>query len=163
MSTEQLVLAAEDPRSADAARLIDLLSDDLANRYGDDGTGHFNPEDVCVPGGAFVVARFGGVAVGCGALRPLTPEVGELKRMYVAPSHRGQGISRRILADLEERARAFGYRSVRLETGVLQPEAMGLYESSGYHRIVCYGYHKDDPRSVCFEKVLSEAVSCAPR
>ena len=156
MSTEEFVIVTEHPRTTDAARLIDLLSAELGERYGDDGTGGFNPEVVCVPGGAFVVARLGGVAVGCGALRPLTPEVGEIKRMYVTQSHRGKGISRRILADLEERARAFGYRSVRLETGVLQQEAMGLYETSGYHRIECYGYHKDDPRSVCFEKLLVE-------
>jgi putative acetyltransferase len=156
MSAEELFIVTEHPRSADAARLIDLLSADLSERYGDDGTGHFNPEDACVPGGTFVVARLDGVAVGCGALRPLSPEVGEIKRMYVTPSHRGKGVSRRILTDLEVRARAFGYRSVRLETGTLQPEAMSLYETSGYHRIECNGYHKDDPRSVCCEKLLVE-------
>jgi GNAT superfamily N-acetyltransferase len=154
METEQLVLETEHPRSADAARLIELLSAELGERYGDDGTGHFSPEDVCVPGGAFVVARLGGVPVGCGALRPISPEVGEIKRMFVAPAFRGRGISRRILADLERRAGEFGYHSVRLETGTVQHEALGLYETSGYRRIECYGYHKDDPRSVCFEKSL---------
>jgi GNAT superfamily N-acetyltransferase len=140
---------------------MDLLSAELGERYGDDGTSHFSPADVCVLGGVFVVARFDGVPIGCGALRPITPEVGEIKRMFVAPAYRGRGISRRILADLECRAVGFGYRSVRLETGVVQPEALALYESSGYHRIECYGYHKDDPRSVCFEKPLSERPSTA--
>jgi len=153
---EELVLATEDPRSADAARLIDLLSAELGQRYGEDGSGHFQPEDVCVPGGAFVIARLDGVPVGCGALRPMSPEIGEIKRMYVEPPYRGKGIARRILVDLERRAAAFGYVSVRLETGTLQREALRLYESSGYHRIECYGYHKDDPRSLCFEKRFGE-------
>jgi GNAT superfamily N-acetyltransferase len=152
METHQLHIDAEDPREGDAARLIELLSAELGPLYGDDGGGHFNPEDTRVPGGAFVVARLDGRPVGCGALRPLSPEVGEIKRMYVEPAYRGRGISRRILADLERRAGDFGYLSLRLETGTLQQEALGLYESSGYHRIDCYGYHKDDPRSICFEK-----------
>jgi GNAT superfamily N-acetyltransferase len=154
MDAEELVIEAEHPRAAEAALLIELLSAELGQRYGDDGDGHFRPEDVCVPGGVFLVARLGSVPVGCGALRPITSETGEIKRMFVEPAYRGRGFSRRILAELERRAAEFGYRAVRLETGTVQHEALRLYETSGYHRIECYGYHKDDPRSVCFEKKL---------
>ena len=160
---EKLILAAEDPRAADAVRLLDRLTADLGQRYGDDGNGNFRPEDVGIPGGAFLIARLDGVPVGCGALRPFAPGIGEIKRMYVEPSHRGKGIARRVLADLERRAAAFGYLSVRLETGTLQQEALCLYESSGYHRIECYGYHKEDPRSICFEKRFGGDATPAQR
>jgi hypothetical protein len=74
--------------------------------------------------------------------------------MYVAPDGRRRGIARRILQTLEQLAAGFNYRAIRLETGLEQPEAIGLYESSGYHRIAPYGHHKGDPRSVCFEKAI---------
>lgn len=64
------------------------------------------------------------------------------------------GIARRILAELEAFARQQDFLRLRLETGIMQPEAMQLYETAGYHRIECYGYYRDDPRSVCFEKML---------
>ena len=158
---DELTLAVEDPRTADAANLMERLTADLAERYGDDGVGDFRLEDVCGPGGTFLIARLGDVPVGCGALRPITPELGELKRMYVEPAQRGIGIARRLLAELERRAFALGYLALRLETGTLQPEAVSLYDSSGYHRIECYGFHKDDPRSICFEKRLGGTVSPA--
>jgi GNAT superfamily N-acetyltransferase len=148
----------EDPRSAVAAALIAELSAELAAaypEYGGDGSGAFKPDDVLMPKAAFVVAWRGDEAVGCGALRPMNhPGVGEVKRMYVRPVARGVGISRLVLAALEDRAREFGYRALRLETAIRQPQAIGLYESSGYQRIDCYGTHTDRQLSVCYEKVL---------
>ena len=144
----------EDPSGPAATRLIAALSAELGGRYGDDGTGGFRPDDVQGPGGAFVVAWLGERAVGCGALRPLAPGVGELKRMFVAGDARRQGIARRILEALETTARERGYEALRLETGTLQPEAIDLYESAGYQRIAPYCLYADDPLSVCFEKRL---------
>jgi putative acetyltransferase len=74
--------------------------------------------------------------------------------MYVAPDARGRGVGRVLLAALEEEARRLGYRAVRLETGHLQPEAIGLYTAAGFEPIPCYGPYVDDPRSRCFEKAL---------
>ena len=74
--------------------------------------------------------------------------------MYVVPGRRGIGLSRRVLAALEDEARALGYRRVRLETGVHQHEALGLYRSSGFAEISRYGPYADDDLSVCFEKPL---------
>jgi putative acetyltransferase len=74
--------------------------------------------------------------------------------MYVAPESRGRGLSRALLAALEQEARGLGYSAVRLETGALQPEAIALYSSAGFEAIPCYGPYVDDPRSRCFEKTL---------
>ncbi len=74
--------------------------------------------------------------------------------MYVLRSVRRRGVGRRLLAELEARAAMFGFTALRLETGNRQPEAIALYESSGFQRIAPYGSHVDDPLSICFEKAL---------
>jgi GNAT superfamily N-acetyltransferase len=152
---DELTVSPASPHDEDARRLLERLSAELAALYGDDGSGAFAPDDVRVPGAAFVLARWHGLAVGCGALRPLEEDVAEVKRMFVEPAYRGRGIARRVLAVLEAQARTFGYRVVRLETGVRQPVALRLYEAAGYRRIDCYGRYATDPLSVCFEKGLA--------
>jgi len=117
------------------------------------------PEQVTPPAGVFLVARIDGVAVGSGAVRPLTigePQdgVGEIKRMYTAPDARRRGVSRAILARLEDEARALGYGRVVLETGSRQPEAIELYRSAGYGPASPYGQWEDDEMSVFFGKDL---------
>jgi GNAT superfamily N-acetyltransferase len=67
---------------------------------------------------------------------------------------RGQGISRLMLKELESLARRRGFRVLRAETGTRQPEAMKLCETSGYHRIECFGEYAGDPFSVCYERIL---------
>jgi GNAT superfamily N-acetyltransferase len=81
-------------------------------------------------------------------------ETAEVRRMYVVPEHRGAGLSRRMLGALEGEARSLGYRRVRLETGIHQHEALGLYRSAGFEEIPRYGPYEDDELSVCFEKPL---------
>jgi GNAT superfamily N-acetyltransferase len=156
MEETPFIVAAEDPRSADAAALIAALSAELARRYdhADDGSGHFRPEDATVPRSVFLVGRLGGRAVACGAVRPLTGDVGEVKRMYVEQVVRGRGLSKQLLAALEEAARGVGYVALRLETANRQPEAIGLYTSAGYQRIEPFGVYVGSARSVCFEKRL---------
>lgn len=106
------------------------------------------------PNVLFAVARdAAGRAVGCGAI-VLGPEAGELKRMFVSPAARGQGLAQQLLARLEAEAAARGCRLVRLETGPYQPEALGLYERCGYERCGPYGGYADDPLSVFMEKRL---------
>jgi putative acetyltransferase len=151
----EISVTAENPHSEVATHLIENLSTELGTRYGDDGTGAFRPEDVQVPGGAFVIAWLGDRPVGCGALRPLERGIAEVKRMFVEKEARRRGIAREILGRLEAIATQFGYRAMRLETGILQPEAMVLYESAGYRRVRCYGRYVDNPLSVCYEKRLS--------
>ena len=74
--------------------------------------------------------------------------------MFVEPAARRGGVGRAILRKLEELARAGGYHTARLETGLRQLGAIRLYESAGYRRIECYGRYANEPLSICFEKSL---------
>jgi GNAT superfamily N-acetyltransferase len=106
------------------------------------------------PDGVFLVVRDEGAAVACGGIVRFDETRAELKRMYVLPEARGRGLGRRVLEELEAEARRLGYRAVVLETGDLQREALGLYESSGYERIPCYPPYDSRELSLCFEKAL---------
>jgi GNAT superfamily N-acetyltransferase len=98
-----------------------------------------------------------GTALGCGALRALGDDVAEVKRMYVVPAARGRGVSKAVLAALEDAAREHGWTTLRLETGPLQPDAIGLYTSAGYRPIGAFGAyvgHPDAANSLFFERVV---------
>jgi putative acetyltransferase len=150
-----LTVTIDDPNGEVATGLINDLCSELSARYGTPPS-PFSPDEALAPGTAFVVARLGGQPIGCGALRRIDEATAEVKRMYVAPDGRRRGIARRILHALEQLAAGFNYRAIRLETGVEQPEAISLYESSGYHRIAAYGHHTGDSLSVCFEKAIPD-------
>ena len=150
-----LTVTVDDPDGEVATRLINDLCSELSVRYGTPPS-PFSPDEVLAPGTAFVVARLGEQPIGCGALRRIDEATAEVKRLYVAPDGRRNGIARRILHVLEQIAAGFNYRAIRLETGVEQPEAISLYESSGYHRIAAYGHHTSDSLSVCFEKTIPD-------
>ena len=79
---------------------------------------------------------------------------GEIKRMYVRPEFRGRGYAIQMLKHLEELATTRGFCKVRLETGISQPEAIGLYERNGYYKIPPFGDYWDDPLSFFYEKTL---------
>ena len=142
-------------------RLVDRLWKELGTLYPEVTGPPTAPDEIVGERASFVVAWMEDEPVGCGAFRPLSEDesdVAEIKRMYVAPEMRRRGISRLILIELEKQARACGYTLVRLETGLRQPNAIRLYETSGYHRIEPFGRYRDDPLSVCFEKSLEETV-----
>ena len=101
----------------------------------------------------FLIEREEGV-IGCGAIRVLDQTTAELKRMYVRPPFRGQGISRQLIHHLERTARSLGVERMRLETGPEQIEALGLYRAEGYTDIPPYGEYVGSPVSVCMEKSL---------
>jgi GNAT superfamily N-acetyltransferase len=83
-----------------------------------------------------------------------TRRTAEIKRMYVAPAARARGLARVMLAHLEATAAESGAEAMVLETGTAQPEAMALYESSGYTRIPSFGFYKDEPLNRCYGKSL---------
>jgi putative acetyltransferase len=102
----------------------------------------------------FLVARDDdGRAVGCGAYVK-RGAYGEVKRMFVAPSQRGKGTGGKLLADIARRAKAAGLPSLMLETGIYQPEAIGLYERDGFAYRAPFGDYRLDPLSVFMEKRL---------
>ncbi len=142
------------PDSETALALIRELDSDLGSRYPNQWIHGLHPEDIGDPGLVFVVMHCENQPIGCGALRPLDADVIEVKRMYVKPGFRGLGYARKLLAFLESTARTSGYKAIRLETGTKQPEAVGLYESSGYQPIPTYGEYVGNPFSVCYEKRL---------
>jgi GNAT superfamily N-acetyltransferase len=149
-----LEIATVDPTDPDAIELIEALDRDLHDRYPGLPIHGIEAEGFAGAGGVFLVGRLDGRAVVCGAIRPIAPGIMELKRMFVRPEVRGQGLSRAMLAALEAAAVERGHRTIRLETGDCQPEAIALYQSAGYRPIGRYAAYEDDPRSRYFEKTL---------
>jgi DNA-binding MarR family transcriptional regulator/GNAT superfamily N-acetyltransferase len=130
-------IAVEDPTSAAARFCLQSYYADLDSRF---DTG-FDPgrslpldaPDLTEPEGLLLVARLRGEPIGCGGLRKLrSPEPPEVKRMWVAPSARGLGVARRILAELEQQARGRGAEVLRLDTNKTLHEAIDLYRSAGF-------------------------------
>lgn len=145
------------PLDGPAARaLIAALNAELLARYPEEGATHFrlDPEEVAPGWGAFVIAFREDEPVGCGAVRRLDSETGEVKRMYVAPRVRGARIGARILAALEREARALGLARLVLETGERQPEALALYRRAGFVEIPRFGAYVDSVLSLCMAKTL---------
>jgi putative acetyltransferase len=154
MASSAVTFVEVDPATPQAAELIAALDRDLGARYPGLPIHGIDAANFRAAGGVFLIGRLADLAVVCGALRPMEDGAVEVKRMYVRDSHRGRGFGRAMLAALEEIAVRRGYRTIRLETGGSQPEAIGLYETAGYQPIPCYGDHATDPISRCFEKRL---------
>jgi len=136
--------------------LVEELQEEYVVRYGSrDGT-PVDPGQFAEPAGSFLVARVDGIPVGCVGLRRHDAERVEVKRMFVRAPYRGRGLARALVRASEEEARRLGYRVVLMESGTAQPEAMALYESSGYLPTPGFGYYKDSPLNRCYAKSLVE-------
>ncbi len=142
----------------DAVALIAEVQQEYVVRYGEEDLTPVDPAQFAPPLGLFLVAYVDGVPAACGGWRAHGSDV-ELKRMYVTPAHRGRGLARAVLAELERRALDAGFRRVILETGRRQPEAIALYESSGYEPVPGFGYYAEAPEAVHLGKQLLE-VEC---
>ncbi|WP_324678983.1 GNAT family N-acetyltransferase [Hymenobacter sp. GOD-10R] len=142
----------------DFRQLVQLLDQDLQVRDGAEHTfyAQFNKVDTIRHA---IVAYQGEEPIGCGAFKEFAEELVEIKRMFVLPTWRGQGIAAAVLTELESWARELGYRGCVLETGKKQPEAIRLYEKSGYHYIPNYGQYIGVENSVCLQKDLGLAVA----
>lgn len=141
-----------------AARLLrDAQQAELRARYGDDGTPEPPPDQVLLT----VLLTVDGAPVGCGSLRDASaghgPGVAEVKRVFVAPGSRRQGLSRRVMGALHAHAGTLGLRRLVLETGLQQPEAIGLYRALGYTPIPNYGEWAGVEDSRCFALDLPAA------
>ena len=152
----ELIIERVDILSLTARNLILALNAELSSRYPEDGACHFrlDAEEVAEGRGMFLVAYRGERPIGCGAVRRIEEQTGELKRMYVCPEERCRGVGRAILDGLEAEARKLGINKLLLETGIRNPEAIALYERAGFSRIPAFGEYVGSPISVCMAKEL---------
>lgn len=150
----------------DAVKLNDQVQLEYEARYGGEGDLTFlDPAMFAPPRGLYLIAYDAtGAPVASGGWRSQQEnEEGyadgdaELKRMYVIPEARGRGLARRILAELEQDARAAGRLRMVLETGDQQPEAIALYASEGYTAVTKFGYYRSYDSSRCMAKALPTA------
>jgi putative acetyltransferase len=146
------LITPEDPATVDATALIAELDAHLEPLYPRESRHGFSVQKLIADAVAFFVIRVGGAPAGCGGIKLFGTEYGELKRMYVRPQFRGAGLAKSLLEHLADYARSHGIRILRLETGIHQHAAIGLYEQMGFQRIPPFGQYWDDPVSRCYEK-----------
>ncbi len=162
MASELISIVRTELNAEVSRGLIAALNAELSELYPEAGANHFrlDPEEVGQGRGTFLVIYRGGTPVGCGALRLLDAETAELKRMYVSPVARGQGLGRRLVAALEAEARVLGVRRLVLETGIRQSTALALYRATGFQPIPLFGEYRLSPEtSVCLGKDLLDRES----
>ena len=150
-----IVITPERPDSADAVALIAELDDVLTALYPAESRHGLSVQRLIAEGVAFFVLRSDGVPASCGGIKLVGTDYGEVKRMYVRPQFRGSGFAKLILNQLADHARAHGVSLLRLETGIHQKEAIGLYEGLGFRRIPPFGPYTLDPVSLCYEKRIA--------
>ncbi len=114
----------------------------------------FSIEKLLREGVAFFIALYDGKPAGCGGVKLFDSDYGEVKRMYVRPVYRGFGIGKAILNHLAAYLQEHGMNVLRLETGIYQTEAIGLYQRWGFQRRSPFGEYKEHPLSLYFEKML---------
>jgi len=153
-----------DPESPEALQLLAGVSQTLRQITGSSGTASFDVSDVKVERACFAIARSaGGVAVGCGALRPLEPGIAELKRMFAVPGSKGVGGA--ILVFLEHAASEFGYGQVWLQTRKVNERAVAFYKRHGYREIANFGRYVGRSEAICLGKHLpsSRPLAATPQ
>lgn len=137
-----ITLHRTDSTNPDFIALVKLLDADLAGRNGEEDSfyNQFNKIDKIRH---VVLAYENGKPAGCGALKEYSPGTMEVKRMYTVPEKRGKRIAFRILNELERWAIELSNEKCILETGIKQPEAIGLYRKNGYAQIPNYGQYTE--------------------
>lgn len=145
-----------DPLHEDAIFLLHEAAREIRPLYniGEDPNINLPTNEALSDRGIYLLARVDGKPIGCAALCPLDEVTAELRRMYVLPPFRRQGVARVLIQEIEQAAIKFKYTTIRLETGNRQPKAIALYQSCGYQQIESFGPYVGDPTSVCFEKQL---------
>lgn len=142
------------PTNKDFQLLVNLLDQELAISDGEDHAFYdqFNKSDHI----KFAIIIYQDLKpVGCGAIKEFQPGVMEVKRMFTLKEYRGKGYASKILNELESWAAELGYHKCILETGINQPDAIALYNKSGYKTINNYGQYAGVEKSFCFGKSLN--------
>lgn len=151
----RITITEEQADSPDAIQLIEELEDILVPGYPPESHHGYSVDKLLREGVAFFVTRCDDTAAGCGAVKLFGSDYAEVKRMYVRPAFRGLGLARMMLDQLTGYSLDRDITLLRLETGIYQTEAIGLYESWGFYRIPPFGAYIDDPLSLFFEKPIS--------
>ena len=150
-----VTITEERPDLPPALQLLAELDDDLMRQqYPPESRHAFSIEKLLHEGVAFFLTRYKNDPAGCGGLKIYAGEYAEVKRMYVRPAYRGLGLGKAMLNHLGNYAQERGVECLRLETGIYQVEAIGLYERYGFQRRPPFGEYQLDPLSVYFEKPL---------
>jgi putative acetyltransferase len=134
-----VTIAVEAPDQPEIVALLAQLDEYLLSLYRPESNHILDVAALKAPEIRFFVARRQAIAVGCGALRLQGAGFAEIKRMFVAPAARGLGLGKMLLAAIESEARRHRVHTLRLETGIRQPEALGLYASAGYRETGAFG------------------------
>ncbi|TWD58006.1 putative acetyltransferase [Agrobacterium vitis] len=152
-----VTITREAPRQPEVIRLLTLSDVYMASLYPAESNHLLDVSALEKPGVHFFVARNEGRVVGCAALVEAGDDTAEIKRMFVDPEARGLSLGKKLMAALEEQARSLALRAIRLETGISQPEAIGLYRKAGFVEIAPFEPYKPDPLSMFMEKELVAA------
>jgi putative acetyltransferase len=150
----KIEIAPVDPLLPEVLEMIAALDALMRELYPIESAHLTDPAKLADAANRFYGARVDGRILGCGGFL-VTQGYGEVKRIYVSPRARGLGLGRAVMGHLEQEARALGLERLKLETGIHQPEALGLFEVCGYAVCERFGdYPEGDPNSVFYEKVL---------
>jgi putative acetyltransferase len=152
--SSKLVISPENPTCSAIEQLITELDYYLAALYPPESRHGIDIPAMLNKSVTVFLAKLEDEPVGCGALKLFAPSYAEVKRMYIKPAFRGKGIGKKILNEIELSAKQANIYTLRIETGIYQPEAIGLYEKLGFYRIPPFGDYKPDPLCVFFEKKL---------
>lgn len=152
--TQSISIKIVNPNKEKVLAITEELSENLYLRFGSDGKNSFQDWENENSKFVFVVAEINSEIVGCGAIRPIDQNIGEVKRMYA--KYPGKKIGQTILGFLENEAVNLGYTNLVLETRVKNESAVHFYQKQGYKVIPNYGKYIDRPEAICLEKSLNQ-------
>ncbi|MGZ9718867.1 GNAT family N-acetyltransferase [Rhizobium miluonense] len=152
-----LRVAVESPRQDGVIRLLEMSDAYAESLYPPQSNHMLDLASLEKPEITFWVARIEGDIIGCCALVEAGDGTAEIKRMFVDPAARGRSVARKLMETIEAAAFEKRLAAIRLETGIYQPEAIGLYKRFGYVEIPAFGSYLPDPLSLFMEKRLTQA------
>jgi putative acetyltransferase len=145
------------PEDNHSQTLISMSDEYMVTLYPSESNHLESVQALALPNVKFVGVHVEGKLVACGAVKTLDDEegaYGEIKRVFVLAEYRGKGLSKKIMEHLEAHLRESGVKLARLETGIKQPAALGLYRGLGYKERGPFGTYVHDPLSVFMEKYI---------
>lgn len=156
MGTERKIeILRTDVRILEIVKMVHELDRYMGELYPAESNHLVDIDTLAQPNVFFLGAKLDGKYVGCGAIMVHGDEYAEVKRVFVDPAARGLGLGKKLINRLAEITRQQNIKLMRLETGISQPEALGLFETCGFKRCASFGdYPANDPYSVFMEREI---------